>query len=151
MNMTNIDLDTVEMLSEKLGISSDDVISLAIRELALSVCSDDDTSTIQKQYKANIKEIRSKMFSLYSAVAGGRIEQDKADKELNLYNKLLNNFKMLSKVDGDTNGFIMDYKAKVDILHRELELRIKAKSQHVQEKMAEHSIAMGMIKYGEEL
>lgn len=151
MEITNIDLDTVEMLSEKLGINADDVVSLAIRELALSVCSEDDNSAIQKQYKANIKEIRSKMFSLYSAISTGRIESDKANKEIDLYNKLLNNFKMLSKIDGDTNGFIMDYKAKVDILHREIELRIKAKSQHVQQKVAEHGIAMGMIKYGEEL
>lgn len=151
MNLTNIDLDTIEMLSEKLKISYEEVIDLAIRELALDVMSDDSVEEIQKQYKATIKEIRAKLFKVYDNINKGKMTQEEANRELDTYNKLIKNFTELSKADGNMTGFIADYKTKIELLMRERELRLKAKSQHVQEKMAEHSIAMGMIKYGEEL
>lgn len=151
MNLTNIDLDTIEMLSEKLKISREEVIELAVRELAINVMSEDSVEEVQKQYKATIKEIRGKLFKVYDNINKGKISSEEANRELDIYNKLIKNFTELSKTDGNMTGFIADYKTRIELLQRERELRIKAKSQHVQEKMAEHSIAMGMIKYGEEL
>ena len=48
MNLTNIDLDTVEMLSEKLKISCEEVIELAVRELAINVMSEDSVEEVQR-------------------------------------------------------------------------------------------------------
>lgn len=151
MDITNIDLDTIEMLSEKLRISNEEVIELAVRELALDVMSEDSVEEIQNQYKATIKEIRVKLFKVYDNINKGKITSEEANRELDIYNKLIKNFTELSKADGNMTGFIADYKTKIELLQRERELRLKAKTQHVQQKMAEHSIAMGMIKYGEEL
>ncbi len=151
MEITNIDFETVEMISEKLKISAEEVLELAIKELALSVMNEDNVDEVQKNYKACMKEIRNKMFKLYNDINYGKITEEEVNQKLNMYNKLIKSFSELSRVDGNMTGFITDYKTKLEMLMRDRELRLKARSQHVQEKMAEHTIAMGMIKYGEEI
>lgn len=149
--LNKIDKVTLNMLVERLNIEPNEVIDLALRELSLNVMSEENIDEIQNQYKNIIKDIRMRLFDVYKGVNKGVVTNKQAQDELNICDKLIKSFNELMKADGNINGFLVNYENKVNLFLREKELWLKMKDQDTKTKIAEHSIAMGMLKLGEEV